>query len=77
MLKTEKFNPYIHGQKHARAAQSLDAYEADEVDLHLEKEVKEPDKNDLFEKVKVGYIKRLEKLMPKRKKEKTGHELEP
>jgi len=66
ILKTEKFT-YKHGQAHAHAGLALDEQEVSEVKLHLKEELKHPEKNDLFQKVKVGFLKRLEKLLPKRK----------
>jgi multidrug efflux pump subunit AcrB len=66
ILKTEKYT-YKHGQKHTHAGLALDEKEMDEVGLHLEEEVKHPEKNDLFQKIKMGFIRRLEKLLPKRK----------
>jgi len=66
ILKTEKFQ-YKHGQKHAHAGEALDKAEVKEVNLHLTNELKHPEKNDLFERVKISFMKRLEKLFPKRK----------
>ncbi|HTA82493.1 MAG TPA: efflux RND transporter permease subunit [Bacteroidia bacterium] len=66
ILKIERY-AYKHGQKHAHAGLAFDALEIGEVGSHFEAEKDHPEENDLFEKVKMGFLKRLEKLMPKRK----------
>ena len=66
ILNAEKF-AYKHGQGHAHAGLALNEEEVKEVRVHLIEEKKHPEKNDLFQKVKIGFIKRLEKLLPKRR----------
>ena len=66
ILKIEKF-AYKHGQVHGHAGLALDEQEVSEINLHVSEELKHPEKNDLFQKVKMGFLKRLEKLFPKRK----------
>ena len=66
ILKAEIFR-YKHGKKHAHAGEALDKQEVQEVNLHLRNELASPEKNDFFEKLKIAFLKRLEKLFPKRK----------
>ncbi len=66
ILKIEKYT-YKHGQKHAHAGLALDEQEINEINVHTTEELKHPEKNDLFQKVKMGFLKRLEQLLPKRK----------
>ena len=58
---------YKHGKKHAHAGEALDNEETQEVNLHLKNELASPEKNDFFERLKITFLKRLEKLFPKRK----------
>ena len=66
ILKAERYT-FKHGERHAHAGLALNELEVGEVGVHLDVELKHPEKNDLFQKVKIGFIKRLEKLLPKRK----------
>ncbi len=61
-LKAEKF-AYKHGQDHAHAGLALNQQEVNEVNEHLANEIRSPEKNDRFERFKLGYLKQLEKLM--------------
>lgn len=65
ILKAEKY-AYKHGQGHAHAGLALNELEMGEVGSHLDEEEKHPEKNDLFQKIKMGFLKRLEKLLPKK-----------
>lgn len=62
LLKAEKFQ-YHHGQQHAHAGLALNASEVKEVKTHLANEIKEPAKNDSFERFKMRYLRTLQKLM--------------
>lgn len=66
MIKAEKYN-YRHGQVHAHAGQVLDEKEMKQVDEHLDEEIKEPQKNDFFEKIKLGYMRILNRNMSRKK----------
>ncbi len=66
MIKAEKYQ-YHHGKVHAHAGQALDEDEATQVAAHLDKEIAEPHKNDLFERIKLRYMRLLEKNMPRKK----------
>ena len=66
MLKEEMYK-YVHGKHHAHAGLALDAAEVSEINEHLEHEKDEKGKNDYFERVKLRFLNRLEKMMPKRK----------
>ncbi|MGN6567326.1 MAG: efflux RND transporter permease subunit, partial [Flavipsychrobacter sp.] len=67
LLKEEKF-AYHHGQPHAHAGLTFNEMERHEVTEHLDKENKEPEKNDRFERIKMAFLHRLEKMMPHRKR---------
>lgn len=65
ILKTERYR-YHHGSGHAHAGLALDGEEAEEVELHTQNELQHAEKNDRFQKIKMGFMKRLEKLFAKR-----------
>jgi len=67
LLKEEKFQ-YHHGKAHAHAGLDLDDPEGKQVKEHLQKEIEEPEKNDRFEKIKIGFLRRLEGMMPHMKR---------
>lgn len=66
MIKEEKYS-YHHGQLHAHAGQAFDKEEIQQIDRHLEEEVKHPEKNDFFERVKLKYVNILQRNMPRKK----------
>ena len=67
ILKAERYI-YKHGEEHAHAGLALDKEEVNEAESHLQEELKEPEKNDFFERVKIAFLKRLEKLFVKKKR---------
>jgi multidrug efflux pump subunit AcrB len=67
MIKAERYQHYHHGEIHAHAGESLNRMEEIQVNMHLQKEEKEPEKNDFFERVKMRFIKILSRLMPRKK----------
>jgi multidrug efflux pump subunit AcrB len=67
MIKAERYQTYQHGHIHAHAGQDFDLTEERQVNMHLEKEEAEPEKNDFFEKVKLRFILILDRLMPRKK----------
>ncbi|HWD88333.1 MAG TPA: efflux RND transporter permease subunit [Mucilaginibacter sp.] len=67
MLKAEKYQHYHHGQIHAHAGEALNADEQRQVNKHLKAEAKHPEKNDLFERVKLWFIKVLTRWTPRKK----------
>lgn len=66
LLKAEMFK-YHHGSLHAHAGMALNDEEVDEINEHSRQEKKHPQKNNLFQRMKVGLGNLLEKWMPKRK----------
>jgi multidrug efflux pump subunit AcrB len=66
ILKAELFQ-YKHGRKHAHAGEALDKNEVNEVKLHLQNEMAHPEKNDFFERMKMAFLRRLDKMFPKKK----------
>ena len=66
LLKAEMFQ-YHHNQPHAHAGLDLDNAETDEIELHNEQDVKHPEENDFFQRIKVGLLNQLNRWMPKRK----------
>src|SRR6201991_382593 len=67
MIKAERYQTYHHGQVHAHAGESLDDLEEEQVHRHRQEEIDEPEKNDLFEKVKLRFIGILKKWMPNKR----------
>ncbi|OQP57774.1 acriflavin resistance protein [Niastella vici] len=67
LIKAERYQHYHHGHIHAHAAQALNDQEINQVNNHLENEKKEPEKNDLFERVKLRYMHFLQRGMKRRK----------
>ncbi|MGZ3991416.1 MAG: efflux RND transporter permease subunit [Flavisolibacter sp.] len=66
LLKEERFL-YVHGKHHAHAGEALDAAEISQVENHLEEEIRHPEKNDFFERVKIRFLNSLKKLVPRRR----------
>jgi multidrug efflux pump subunit AcrB len=66
LLKAEKFQ-YDHTKSHAHAGLAFDENEDDEINKHGKEDIKHPEQNSFFQKIKVGLAKRLEKWMPRRK----------
>ena len=66
ILKAEMFQ-YHHNQFHAHAGLDLDKEEAKEVKLHNKQDIKHPDENDFFQRIKVGLLNKLNKWMPNRR----------
>ncbi|HTI60689.1 efflux RND transporter permease subunit [Mucilaginibacter sp.] len=64
MIKAERYQHYHHGKIHAHAGEALDRSQEEQVNHHLAQEKSEPEKNDFFERVKLGLIGVLEWLMP-------------
>lgn len=67
ILKEEMYQ-YKHGALHAHAGLALDKKEVEEVAMHMQREINEPEKNDLFERVKMRFIAVLEKAAPRYKR---------
>ncbi|MBI1781104.1 MAG: efflux RND transporter permease subunit [Sphingobacteriales bacterium] len=65
MLKEERYK-YKHGSPHAHAGLALDDKEVKEINKHLAAEIKEPQKNDFFERFKMSYLKQLNVLMKRK-----------
>jgi multidrug efflux pump subunit AcrB len=65
LLKAEKFM-YRHGHQHAHAGLARNKAEVDEVGLHTSDEMTMPEKNDRFERFKMAYKGRVEKMMRRR-----------
>ncbi|WP_121355959.1 efflux RND transporter permease subunit [Flavisolibacter nicotianae] len=66
LLKEDHFK-YVHGKHHAHAGEALDEDEVEQVNHHLEEEMKHPEKNDFFERVKMWFLNSLNRLVPRRK----------
>ena len=66
ILKAETYS-HKHGKVHAHAGEALDPGEEKEVDEHLNYEKTHPDENDFFQRIKIGFMKQLIKLFPKRR----------
>jgi multidrug efflux pump subunit AcrB len=66
LLKAEMFQ-YHHAEFHAHAGLDLDHEETVEIDKHNKEDIKHPEENDFFQRIKVGLLNTLNKWMPKRK----------
>src|SRR5476651_1212056 len=67
MIKAERYQTYHHGQVHAHAGEALDRPEKGQVEMHREQEELHTEENDLFEKVKIRFVKIINGLMPRKK----------
>ncbi|SHM09066.1 Multidrug efflux pump subunit AcrB [Mucilaginibacter sp. OK098] len=67
MIKAERYQHYHHGEVHAHAGEALNRQEEMQVNKHLDEEEKHPEENDLFEKVKMRFVKIITVLMPRKK----------
>jgi multidrug efflux pump subunit AcrB len=67
MIKAERYQHYHHGEVHAHAGEALDRQEEMQVKKHRDEEEKHPEENDLFEKVKMRFVKIITSLMPRKK----------
>jgi multidrug efflux pump subunit AcrB len=67
MIKAERYQHYHHEEIHAHAGEALDRKEEIQINKHLREEQKHPEKNDVFEKVKLRFMAMLERLMPRKK----------
>ncbi|PYF74981.1 multidrug efflux pump subunit AcrB [Pedobacter nutrimenti] len=67
MIRAERYQHYQHGKIHAHAGEALDAQEEGQIEKHLQQEKKQPEKNDLFEKVKLRYMQLISAWMPYKK----------
>ncbi|MBB6498316.1 efflux RND transporter permease subunit [Pedobacter cryoconitis] len=63
LINASQYQHYDHQHVHAHAGEALDNAEIDQVESHLQEEQAHPEKNDLFEKVKMRYIKIISSLM--------------
>src|SRR5476651_46909 len=67
MIKAERYQTYHHGKVHAHAGEGLDANEEIQINRHRQEEVKHPEQNNFFEKVKSRFVKILKRCMPNKK----------
>ncbi|ANH80113.1 acriflavin resistance protein [Niabella ginsenosidivorans] len=66
LLKAEKFQ-YHHNKEHAHAGLALDPAENRQVEQHQQQDEQHPEENHFFERIKIQFGKRLDRLMPRRK----------
>ncbi|HWJ25193.1 MAG TPA: efflux RND transporter permease subunit, partial [Flavisolibacter sp.] len=66
LLREEMFQ-YHHGRHHAHAGEALNGNEIEQVNHHLKEEIRHPEKNDFFERVKIRFMNALRKMMPRKK----------
>ena len=67
LIKAERYQHYHHGAIHAHAGETFNAAEQEQVAAHLAEEQAHPEKNDFFERVKLRYMKMLQRSMPRKK----------
>ncbi len=66
ILKEDMFH-YHHEQQHAHAGLALDEREIAQINLHSEQDIKHPEENGFFQRIKILLSTILENWMPKRK----------
>ncbi|WP_454802794.1 efflux RND transporter permease subunit [Mucilaginibacter phyllosphaerae] len=67
LIKAEQYQHYVHGELHAHAGEAMDSQEEGQVNKHLKNEQEEPEKNDLFERVKMRFMAIITRWMPNKK----------
>lgn len=67
LIKAETYQHYEHGKLHAHAGEAMDKPEEGQVNHHLQQEQQHPEKNDLFERVKIRFMNILQKWMPNKR----------
>lgn len=67
LIKAETYQHYEHGKLHAHAGEAMDRPEEGQVNHHLQQEEQHPEKNDLFERVKIHFMNILQKWMPNKR----------
>jgi multidrug efflux pump subunit AcrB len=67
LIKAEQYQHYDHTALHAPSGEALVLNENNQVNSHLRVEIEHPEKNDLFERVKISYMRIIERLMGIRK----------
>ncbi len=67
LIKAETYQHYEHGKLHAHAGEAMDRPEEGQVNHHLRQEEQHPEKNDLFEQVKMRFMNILKKWMPNKR----------
>lgn len=67
LIKAEQYQHYHHGELHAHAGEALNPKEEVQVNKHLKEEDEHPEKNDLFERVKLRFMQIITRWMPGKK----------
>ncbi|UOE50019.1 efflux RND transporter permease subunit [Mucilaginibacter sp. SMC90] len=67
LIKAETYQHYEHDKLHAHAGEAIDKPEEGQVNHHLQQEEQHPEKNDLFERVKIHFMNILQKWMPNKR----------
>ncbi|QKJ30396.1 efflux RND transporter permease subunit [Mucilaginibacter mali] len=67
LIKAEQYQHYHHGELHAHAGEALNRPEEIQVNTHLQNEQQHPEKNDLFERVKMRFMAIITRWMPNKK----------
>ena len=67
LIKAEQYQHYHHDKVHAHAGEALNHREVLQVNEHLKQEHEHPEQNDLFERVKMGYMKLITRWLPRKK----------
>ncbi|GAC1551650.1 MAG: efflux RND transporter permease subunit [Mucilaginibacter sp.] len=67
LIKAERYQHYEHGKIHAHAGQDLDRRELEQIHYHAQQEAQHPEDNDLFERIKVRFVRILSRGMPNKR----------
>lgn len=67
LINASQYQHYEHGKIHAHAGEGLDEIEEGQIRMHQRAEEEHPEKNDLFEKIKMSFKKIITRWMPNKK----------
>lgn len=67
LIKAETYQHYEHGELHAHAGEALNKPQEGQIIHHLKQEQQHPEKNDLFERVKLRFMHIIQSWMPAKK----------
>jgi multidrug efflux pump subunit AcrB len=67
LINVSQYQHYEHGKIHAHAGEGLDEIEEGQIRMHQRAEEEHPEKNDLFEKIKMDFMKIITRWMPNKK----------
>ena len=67
LINAAQYQHYEHGKIHAHAGEGLNKGEESQINMHQREEEEHPEKNDLFERVKMRFMKIITRWMPNKR----------